>query len=261
MPEVSIIVPTYNRKELLEETVHAILAQTYRDFELIIVDNYSDYDFPEYIKSFNSDKIRAFRNQNHGVIAVNRNFGIKQATGKYIAFCDDDDVWMPEKLEVQVKLLKESFYDLVYSNMILFTAQFLSKNPTNYRNIQNIFVLLRGNEIATSTVIFKKGEFAFFREDPDYTAVEDYDLWLRLMKNGYKFIRIKQPLIMYRVFDTSASRKDKTRMSAKILMVYLSFFINTKVSSIKLKLFILIIIQFQLFKILGFILLNIFKKK
>lgn len=86
MPKVSVIVTTYNRKEYLAETIQSILNQTFQDFELIVVDNYSNYDFFGLMKSFNSEKITAFQNQNNGIIAVNRNFGIKLAKGEFIAF-------------------------------------------------------------------------------------------------------------------------------------------------------------------------------
>ena len=87
-PLISVIVTTYNRKRLLKQTLDSILNQTFTDFELIVVDNYSDYNFISYIKSFNDKRIKSFQNKNNGVIAVNRNYGIIKAQGKYIAFCD-----------------------------------------------------------------------------------------------------------------------------------------------------------------------------
>ena len=105
MPLVSVVVTTYNRRELLMKTIDSILNQTYKNFELIVVDNYSDYDFLSYLKSFNDERIRSFQNKNEGIIAVNRNFGIKKAKGEYIAFCDDDDIWFPKKLELQLKTM------------------------------------------------------------------------------------------------------------------------------------------------------------
>ena len=96
-PLVSVILITYNRECFLKETIDSILAQTYRNFELIIIDNFSDYDFNALVNSYHSNKIRAFQNQNNGIIAINRNFGIERARGNYLAFCDDDDIWYPNK--------------------------------------------------------------------------------------------------------------------------------------------------------------------
>ena len=115
-PVVSVIVTTFNRKEYLKETVESILNQSYINFELIIVDNYSDYDFFSHIKSFKDNRIQPYQNSNNGIIAVNRNFGINIAKGEYIAFCDDDDLWLPQKLEMQIKFMKESGYSFSSSS-------------------------------------------------------------------------------------------------------------------------------------------------
>jgi len=200
MPEVSIIVPTYNRKELLKETLHAILAQTYRDFELIIVDNYSDYDFREHIKSFNSDKIRAFRNHNHGVIAVNRNFGIKQAMGKFIAFCDDDDVWYPEKLMCCLPYMGES--DVIYHNFEIVGDNVPENQKIFYcRKISNenayMDLLFNWNGMANSGVVVRKSildKVGFFDEDKSLIGIEDFDMWLRIAKITNRFVLIPKVL-------------------------------------------------------------------
>ena len=105
MIQVSVIVTTFNRKLFLTEALNSILNQTFKDFELIIVDNYSDYDFIAHINSFKDKRIRAYQNENNGVIAVNRNFGLKKAKGEYLAFCDDDDIWFKEKLKRQMKIV------------------------------------------------------------------------------------------------------------------------------------------------------------
>ena len=106
-PLVSILVITYNRKVFLHETIESILNQTYKNFELIIVDNFSNYDFLSHLNSFKDDRIKPFQNKNNGVIAVNRNFGLTKAQGEYIAICDDDDLWIPQKLEKQVNGFKQ----------------------------------------------------------------------------------------------------------------------------------------------------------
>ena len=78
LPLVSVIVTTYNREILLKETINSILCQTFKEFELIVVDNYSNYDYFKFINSFNDSRILPFQNKNKGIIAVNRNFGIKK---------------------------------------------------------------------------------------------------------------------------------------------------------------------------------------
>ena len=107
-PEVSVVVITYNRKELLKETIVSIINQTYTDFELLVIDNYSEYDFFGFIEELNDKRIKPYQNHNHGVIATNRNLGIQKATGSFISFCDDDDMWEPEKLEKQLQAFEQN---------------------------------------------------------------------------------------------------------------------------------------------------------
>ena len=79
MNKLSVVVTTYNRRFLLKETLDSILAQTYKDFELIVVDNHSDYEFFDFIGTFNDPRIKPYRNENGGIISVNRNFGIEKS--------------------------------------------------------------------------------------------------------------------------------------------------------------------------------------
>ena len=114
-PLVSVVVTTYNRKEMLKITIKSILNQTYNNIELLIIDNYSNYDFFNFISSFNDSRIKAFQNKNNGIIAVNRNYGINKSIGNYIAFCDDDDYWNKFKLSDQIKFFKNEKVILVSS--------------------------------------------------------------------------------------------------------------------------------------------------
>ncbi|MFC7193467.1 glycosyltransferase family 2 protein [Halosimplex aquaticum] len=102
-PQVSVIIPTYNRATLVKRAIQSVLNQTFKDFELIIVDDASDDETPEVIDSINDARLEYIRHDlnRHGGAA--RNTGIKYASGKYIAFLDDDDEWYPTKLERQVE--------------------------------------------------------------------------------------------------------------------------------------------------------------
>ena len=104
MPRVSVVIPTYNRAELLKRAIESVLGQTYQDFELIVVDDASMDNTEEMMKDFSDERIRYIRlKQNSGTSAVPRNTGIKSAKGEYIACHDDDSEWLPQKLEKQVK--------------------------------------------------------------------------------------------------------------------------------------------------------------
>jgi len=223
MIKISVIVTTYNRPNLLKETLDSILNQTYVDFELIVVDNNSNYDFFKLIESFNDNRIIAYQNENNGIIAVNRNFGIKKAKGNYIAFCDDDDLWVKNKLELQVKIVLNNNVDFISSNVFLF-----SKNidniieKTNNRLVFNINDFLNKNQINTSTVLAKKSALLKFNETDDYITVEDYQLWLKLYQNKYNFSFINIPLVYYRISENSMSKKDAANKHLRLISVIIN---------------------------------------
>ena len=104
MPEikVSVIIPTYNRAKLIKRSILSVLNQTYQNFEIIVVDDGSADDTKSVVESFNNPKIRYIRHDINKGQSAARNTGIKNAKGKYIAFQDSDDEWLPEKLEKQM---------------------------------------------------------------------------------------------------------------------------------------------------------------
>ena len=107
-PAVSVVLITYNRKPLLRETVASILNQTFSDFELIVVDNVSEDGTERFVRSLDDPRVRYIRHPNGGVISINRNVGIRAARGDYIAFCDDDDLWVPDKLQRQIRAMEDN---------------------------------------------------------------------------------------------------------------------------------------------------------
>ena len=208
---VSVIVTTYNRKEQLAKTLNAILNQTYKDFELIVVDNYSNYDFEKFIQQFNDKRIRAYRNENNGIIATNRNFAIKKAKGEFLAFCDDDDIWYPQKLERCVEAIKSN--DLIHHKLITNTGIVFDSINLYGKALQ---YLSAGNYIAYSSVFMRK-EIAIkadlLDEDPLLVAVEDYDFWLRISMITDKFIFIDEILGQYYIGNNISSNfKDVERL-------------------------------------------------
>jgi glycosyltransferase involved in cell wall biosynthesis len=108
IPRISVIITTYNRAEMLPRAVNSVLAQTYRDHEIIIVDDYSTDHTQQVIAGFTDSRIRSFRHRHNRKQAASINTGIAKARGEYIAFLDDDDEWLPSKLERQAALLDSS---------------------------------------------------------------------------------------------------------------------------------------------------------
>src|SRR5262249_25255030 len=108
MPKVSVIIITYNRAQYLQRAIRSVLNQTFQDFEIVVVDDASTDETPEVVKAFSDPKIRYFRHPINRQEAGSRNTAIQNARAEYVAFLDDDDLWLPQKLAVQVDLLDKS---------------------------------------------------------------------------------------------------------------------------------------------------------
>lgn len=205
---VSIVVTTYNRLGLLKQTIQSILSQTFRDFELIVVDNESQDGTLEYLQGLGTEFVRAVQNQNYGVIAANRNVGIQQSRGKYVAFCDDDDMWLPDKLEKQVSVMERSpRVGLCYTNAALFRDGItLRARMVRWRVRRYYFPrLLLGNFIPNSSVLVRRSVFEHLGLlTTDTTLREDYEMWLRVARD-YDLAYIDEPLIRYRVHGSNVA--------------------------------------------------------
>jgi len=254
MPRISVIVTTFNRKELLAETINSILNQTYQDFELIVVDNFSCYNFFDHIKSFNSDKIIPFQNNNNGIIAVNRNFGISNSKGEFLAFCDDDDIWSPNKLKIQLQILEVNSSDFVFSKIHLLKNdgchQLKNFKPTNTLNR-----LLFSNHITYSSVMVRRSYNVTFNIESRLVGLEDYELWINLLLKGVKFQYLDIPLVMYRVSCSSYSRFSKSNNERKILTYKIYLLKTHSLLTIKNRIYLLLSIliratRYILFEIL-----------
>ncbi|WP_293302854.1 glycosyltransferase [Pedobacter sp. UBA4863] len=248
MPLISVIVTTYNRRELLAETLSSILNQTFQDFELIVVDNFSDYDFFSHIESFNSSKIKAYQNNNEGIIAANRNYGLTKRSGDFIAFCDDDDIWLPNKLEKQIEVFKanEKAKQIIYTEVILFGSD-TKQQISNRKSIRNINQLIKRNQIALSSTLISYSDVISFDEDPTLTACEDFYLWLTLVKNGYSLVYIEDPLIKYRVNSNSAYNKDAHLSHIKTIHALVKYTLKFGFRDVKVSSYIYVIYR-ELFK-------------
>ena len=205
--KVSIMVLTFNRSKLLKETIDSILNQTFKDFEIIVVDNYSSDNTEEIINSYNDIRIRYFKNRNNGLLSINRNFAIKKSKGEFIAICDDDDLWFPQKLEKQLlEFNKDKEIGLVCTNGFIFNNMGLqkkmNKSKTKYISLKD---LLKGNTIICCSVMIKKSfldNVGIFDESKEIFTAEDYELWLRISKK-HKIKYIDTVLVKYRLHNNA----------------------------------------------------------
>ena len=224
-PAVSVIIPTYNRASYLKKSIQSVLDQTFSDFEIIVINNYSTDDTLEVIKAFNDPRIKTINFKNEGIIAKSRNQGIIQSAGKYIAFLDDDDLWFPNKLEIQINYMETNpEFDLVYSRTTVINEYDVEKgllnDPKNSKS-GNVFVdLLYENFIPILTVLIKKTVFdtvGLFNEEPLVRAAEDYEFWLRASLRS-NFGYIDKSLALYRIHNSGVSTAiNKPQLRQKIL--------------------------------------------
>jgi glycosyltransferase involved in cell wall biosynthesis len=231
MQLVSVIVTTYNRKDLLTKTIDSILNQTYKNYELIVIDNYSNYDFLSHIKSFNDERIRSFQSGNDGIIAVNRNYGIKKSKGEYIAFCDDDDLWYPEKLKVSMEYIEKYSADIVYHDLYYINSKgkvklFNNKNKTREFNkpVKND-LLYNGNGINNSSVVIKKDvllNVGLITEDKNKISWEDYHTWIKIAEHNFIFKRIPICLGYYLVGNQKISYESQVFKNFENIKKYYS---------------------------------------
>ena len=226
MPEVSVIITTYNRCDSLKKTINSVLNQTFQDFELIVVDNFSNYDFLKVINAFNDKRIIAFQKNNRGIIAKNRNYGISKANGAYIAFCDDDDIWESNKLEIQInfiyrnKLENDQF--VLYTNCIEVNDD--SSKRTSKKEIQSIDDFIYSNQISFSTSLISNISLKeTFNELPVFVGAEDYLFWMSLKIKNYNFFLIEEHLVKIHVDKSSMSLKNYgvNHVSTVLALVYI----------------------------------------
>lgn len=209
MANVSVIIPTYNRAQLLNNSVNSVLSQTHCDFELLIIDDCSTDNTSEVLEGIKDERVRVIKNPSNRGIAAVRNIGIMNSRGRYIAFLDDDDEWLPDKLEKQLNMIENSPAGLgcVYTGCMIIdmeTNDVYQTSIPQYRN--NVLTqLLMKNFITTSTTMIKKTCFdkaGLFDEEIPYG--EDYDMWIRIA-GDFEFDYIKEPLVKYRIHKNSIS--------------------------------------------------------
>ena len=198
----SIIMPNYNSC-FLDRAILSVIKQTYRNWELIIIDNYST-NFPEKIISrFNDNRIKFYKFNNQNNIAKSRNFGIKKARYDWIAFLDSDDGWEKNKLSMINKEIQNNNPDFLYHGMYFLPKKlgFIKKiiDDKSKEIKKPIFnsLIINGNGIANSSAVVKKDllkEINYLSEDYLKFAWEDYDCWIRCSKKTDNFLYIPKIL-------------------------------------------------------------------
>lgn len=206
---VSVIIPSYNREKTIERAVMSVLNQTYKDLELIVVDDCSKDNTVEVLKSIKDDRFKIIELEKNSGACVARNVGVENAQGDYIAFQDSDDEWLLDKLEKQMAIFEKEKVDLVFC---AFNRFGLGKNLTCPKLSEGIVerkTLLEDSRISTQTLVGKKECFENVKFDPEMPRLQDYDITIRLSKK-YSIYFVNEPLVnMYVQNDSISKNKNK----------------------------------------------------
>ncbi|WP_242620471.1 glycosyltransferase family 2 protein [Senegalia massiliensis] len=204
---MSIITPVYNAEKLIDETINSVLIQTYKDFEMILIDDCSTDSSRKVIKKYtDKDKrIKYSRLDKNSGAAVARNKGIELATGRYICFLDSDDLWTNTKLEEQLNFMKNK--DIAFSftsySLINEEGKDLNKIVTAPKKI-DYEGLLKNTIIGCLTVMIDREKVGDFRM-PLVRAGQDTATWLSILKKGHIAYGLQKPLAKYRIVKGSIS--------------------------------------------------------
>jgi glycosyltransferase involved in cell wall biosynthesis len=207
--KVSVIMPVYNGERFIVSAIESVLAQTYKNFEIVIVNDGSTDNSLDKLSPYLQLPFVHYIEQVNGGVAASRNTAIRKATGELIAFLDQDDLWLPRKLESQVDFMRaHPAVPMVHANVNCIDAQ---GKPVDFEWDNNasgvcLAQLFKRNRIAVVTVMVKKeclGEVGLL--DESLSGVDDYELWLRIARR-FPIGRLDEIVACYRFHDLNTSR-------------------------------------------------------
>lgn len=222
---VSIIMNCYNGESFIYESVRSILDQTYKNFEVIFWDNQSSDKSADIYKSFKDERLKYYYAKKHTSLYEARNLAISKCRGEFISFLDTDDIWINDKLLLQIKKFKNKKVGLVYSNYFTLNQTTGIKKIVYKKKLPEGIVfneLLNDYFIGINTVILRRS--IILREkkifNNKFNIIGDFDLFMRLSKKIY-FASINKPIVIYRVHSKNFS-KNNYKMYIKELKFWLN---------------------------------------
>lgn len=208
---VSIIMPSYNTANYIGDSIASVLNQTYKNWELIIVDDCSSDDTDEVLAKYLYDeRIRYFKNETNSGAAVSRNRALREARGKWIAFLDSDDLWLPEKIEKQVKFMKDNGYAFTFTDYrICLNGEWLpyiitGPNVVNKRKMYNYCYF------STITVMYDREKIGLI-QIANLRKNNDYAMWLKVIEKSNAY-RLPECLSYYIKHEGSVSSGNKMKL-------------------------------------------------
>lgn len=206
-PIVSVIVPSYNARNYIEQTIRSVIGQTMEDWQLLVIDDCSTDDTMELAKKIAADdpRIQVLRNEQNMGVAATRNRGIELSQGQYIAFLDSDDVWHEKKLESQLARIKETgapfcycAYDIVGADGHTIRSHYHVPDTIGYEQ------MLGENVMLCSSVLLQAQLAKEYKFNTNYYH-EDYLLWLQILADGHQAVGCTETLVNWRFIEKSRS--------------------------------------------------------
>ena len=212
---VSVIMPSYNTGGFIKESIQSVLNQTYSNWELLIVDDCSSDNTLDVISTFKDRRIKIISNSKNLGAAVSRNRALREASGRWVAFLDSDDLWKPEKLEKQIQFMENNSYAFSYTEYYEIDENdcFTGTVVTAPRKISKA-LMAATNFMGCLTVMYDKNTVGLL-QIPGLKKRNDYALWLKAIKKSDAFL-LNEKLAFYRV-RTSNSLTDRGKNPLKLV--------------------------------------------
>lgn len=232
---VTVIMPVYNCELYIEEAILSVVNQTYIDWKLIVVNDGSTDSTCSIVRKIASEdsRVTLVHNSAGRGAAGARNFGLDMCSGEFVAFLDSDDVWEPDKLEIQLQKMKQKHADMSYTSYAIMDENGNPRKSTYIVPESTSFEqMLKENVVGCSTVVLSNEVAQKYRFAADYYH-EDYCMWLDILRDGHAVIGCPQALVRWRLTSSSRSfnKKNSAKSRWRIYRRYLRlpFFVSIKV--------------------------------
>ncbi len=225
---VSVIIPYYKKEKYIEKTIKSILQQTYRKFELIIIDDENTKFSKKLLTNIKKKdkRIKLFFNLKNLGAGRSRNKGMKIARGKFLAFCDSDDLWKKNKLKIQLKFMEKKKIKFSFTNYNIINEKEKFIGLIKVKKLMNFEKLINSCDIGLSTVIIKKDilknkkyRFASLK------TKEDYVFWLKLAKDNKRLVGLNKTLSNWRKTENSLSSSSFQKLidGFRVYKIYMGY--------------------------------------
>lgn len=220
-PLVSIIMPCYNAEQFVAESIDSVLAQTYQNWELVVTDDNSSDSTPEIVQDYckKDQRIKLYQPGIHQGIAKTRNHSLSKANGRFVAFLDNDDLWIPTKLEHQVQFMLDNDLAFCYGNYELLHEDGSKMGKTIHNAGKIHYKKYLCNTIIGSGTVMIDTEKTESLVMPLNETSDDMALWCHLLKNGFCAYPMDETILQYRLRSNSAS-SNKLKAAKDVWKVY-----------------------------------------